>query len=145
MTLKGGKRGHRRLLLLLGREEGLVLVPLLPFNLLVLAVILRYCLLCGPNSSSTAATLPQEPPPQPSLSAASAKAPKSLLEPAVPSASVSSALPSIGVLSLRVGVIRWRRVCQTGDSAINLCGPLLRARTAPACASAGPTPLWWQL
>ena len=99
--LKGGGRGHRRLLLLIGREGGEDLVPLLPFILLVFAVLLRHCLLCDPSSPTTASALPREPPPQPSPSAAAAKAPKSLLALATSSAAVSSASSSAGALSRR--------------------------------------------
>ena len=38
------------------------------------------------------------------------------------------------------GAIRWCRVCWTDDGAINLCVPLLRARTAPMCVLAEAPP-----
>ena len=40
------------------------------------------------------------------------------------------------------GVIRWRRICWTGDGAINLCVPLIWARTALTCVLAEAPPPW---
>ena len=119
MRLKGGGRGHRRLLLIISSEGGEDFIPPLPFILLVFVVLLRHCLLCDLNSPNTAAVSPREPPPQPSLSAAAAKSPKSLPAPAVPSAAVSLASPFVEASRRRVGVIHCRRVCRLGGGAIN--------------------------
>ena len=139
--LKGGGRRRRRLLILISKEGGEDHVSLLPFIFLVFAVLLRHCLVCDPNSPNTAAALPRETPPQPFPSAATAKAPKSLLAHAVPSAAVSAAPPSVGASSRRVGVIRWRGFCRPGGGVIGLQSPLLRAQTSPTGVGQGPPSL----